>query len=389
MKLVNRPRLMRGRLFVLLLALTSVAYAEPYRPADDAQVLERLPAGANGKTLRALRSRVQNPEAAALLARSYIERARRESDPRDLGYAQGLLAPWWQDARPPLSVLLLRATLRQSRHEFNGALDDLDLFLKQRPDDAQAWLTRATVLRVVGRFGEAAESCTRLKGLAAPFVSELCRLSVAGLSGHLAESYAQARRLREIAAPQSADVRAWLQAELGDMAERLGKQEEAEAHYREGLAQAPGDHGLRAAYADLLLELGRAREVPELVKDLDRVDALRLRHALALKALDDPGFAALDAQIEAGYQAAHLRNEDLHLREEARYALQAHADAVRGLKLAQANWQVQHEPWDARLLLLAAQAAHQPQAAQPVREWLQASGMEDARLPAYLKGGVP
>ena len=32
--------------------------------------------------------------------------------------------------------------------EFDSALRDLDIVLSRRPDDAQAWLTRATILRV-------------------------------------------------------------------------------------------------------------------------------------------------------------------------------------------------------------------------------------------------
>jgi 6-phosphofructokinase len=41
---------------------------------------------------------------------------------------------------------------------------------------------------------------------------------------------------------------------------------------------------------------------------------------------------------------------------------------------------VQREPADARTLLEAALAAHQPQAAAPVLDWLQRSGIESAVL---------
>ena len=380
------PRL-RGQFFCAALVLAGAlpAQAAPYRPVDDAQLLERLPAGLNGRMLRSVRARTYDADVAARLARAYIERGRRDADPRDFGYAQGLLAPWWQDANPPLPVLLLRATLRQGRHDFPGALKDLDLYLAQRPADAQAWLTRATVMRVTGRYADAAVACERLQGLAAPFVTELCRVSVAGFSGQLAASYERMLRLRDASSAQASEIRSWMYAELGEMAERLAKPAEAQTHYLAGLAAAPGDHGLRAAYADLLLETGRGAQVPELVGDLDRVDALRLRHALALKSNDAAGFQALDAQIEAAYAAAHLRGEDLHLREEARYALQAHGDAQRALVLAQANWNIQHEPWDARLLLMAAQAAAKPEAGNPVRLWLAQTRMQDARLAPYLE----
>ena len=48
--------------------------------------------------------------------------------------------------------------------------------------------------------------------------------------------------------------------------------------------------------------------------------------------------------------------------------------------MAAANYRVQREPRDARVLLEAAIAAKDAAAAQPVRDWLQASGFEDATL---------
>ena len=70
----------------------------------------------------------------------------------------------------------------------------------------------------------------------------------------------------------------------------------------------------------------------------------------------------------------------MHLREEARFSLQMLRQPQEALRLAEANWAVQHEPWDARLFLEAALAAGQPEAARPVVEWLATSRMEDRRL---------
>ena len=50
------------------------------------------------------------------------------------------------------------------------------------------------------------------------------------------------------------------------------------------------------------------------------------------------------------------------------------------MRLAEANWAVQREPWDARLLLEAALAADQPGAARRALDWLAASHLEDLRL---------
>jgi predicted Zn-dependent protease len=62
-----------------------------------------------------------NLKLAAALAQRYIEQARLEGDPRYLGYAESVLGPWWKQAQPPSEILVLRATLRQSTHQFAWA----------------------------------------------------------------------------------------------------------------------------------------------------------------------------------------------------------------------------------------------------------------------------
>ena len=50
------------------------------------------------------------------------------------------------------------------------------------------------------------------------------------------------------------------------------------------------------------------------------------------------------------------------------------------LALAQANWEIQKEPWDARLLLESALAIGSRNAARPVIAWLHTNHVEDKRL---------
>ena len=105
------------------------AAAEPYVPADDDLVLERLPAP-SAQALRELRdlrlALDTDPEDLGLalrLARRYMDLGRSEADPRYYGYAEAALKPWWDLAMPPVEVLVLRAGLHQSRHDFDAALD--------------------------------------------------------------------------------------------------------------------------------------------------------------------------------------------------------------------------------------------------------------------------
>ena len=338
-------------------------------------VLERLPARAQAAMPGKLEADV-----AARLAQIHIERSRQTGDPRELGYAQGLLQPWWDAPQAPAPILLLRATLKQARHDFTGALSDLEQLLKTRPDDAQAWLTMATVLRVQGRYPEALAACAQLKPLVDHFIATLCVQSVRSLSGDLDAAARVLEDLLPTLPRQSPGVAAWYLAERADMAVRAGKPDQALELYQQAGTAFPSDLDLMAAHADVLLDQGRPAAVLEQIPSDTTVDALQLRRALALHALSDPALAALDARMRDGFAATHRRGEALHLREEARYRMAMGDDPRIVLELAQRNWQIQHEPWDARLLLAAAKAAADPGAAKDVRRWLRESRLQDVRL---------
>ena len=70
----------------------------------------------------------------------------------------------------------------------------------------------------------------------------------------------------------------------------------------------------------------------------------------------------------------------MHGREETRFALTIENEPQRALELALENWSMQHEPWDARLVMEAALAAGKSEAAGPALAWIKATGFEDARL---------
>jgi len=70
----------------------------------------------------------------------------------------------------------------------------------------------------------------------------------------------------------------------------------------------------------------------------------------------------------------------VHEQEESRFALHVLDDPARALKLAVSNWQVQRETRDARVVLEAALATRDRDAAQPVLGWIRESGIEDVTL---------
>jgi Tfp pilus assembly protein PilF len=325
-------------------------------------------------------------EPALALARRALELGRRGGDPRLVGRAEAALLPWLRAPEPPLSVLVLHATVQQNRHQFAAAQATLREVLARDPRNAQAWFTRAVLELVQGDPQASLASCAHLFGRVDPLWGRACASQASSHAGHaraaydsLGEQLAQAR-----SAPP--EQRAWIELVLGEIAARLGDPRAAEAHVRAALALDSEDAGARADLADLLLDAGRPAEVRDLLAGETRADILILRLTLAEHALGDPAFEAHARLLEARGDEARLRGETVHAREEARLALEVRGDAARALELAKTSFAQQREPADARMLLEAARAADDPAAAAPVREWLAATHLEDTRLTPLLAG---
>jgi Tfp pilus assembly protein PilF len=279
-------------------------------------------------------------------------------------------------------VLVLRATLRQSTHQFPAALADLDQAVKRDSDNVQAWLTRATVQTVTGNFAAARASCVRLYSRAPALVVQTCLSNVGSVSGQADASY---RQLVETQARHPVDdpaIRIWVATLLAEMAERAGADAQAESHFRQALALGDPDGYLLGAYADFLLDHGRAPEVVRLLKDKTRVDPLLLRYALALQATGSPEARAQIEVLRDRFEAATLRGDAVHRREQARFELALRKDPAAAVRLAKANWTVQKEPADLRILAEAAAASGDPEATRLVRDWLRSSHIEDRTLAA-------
>jgi tetratricopeptide (TPR) repeat protein len=364
------------------------AAAAPHIPVDGNQVVERLPSRADPVQRELLRMRTALNAApgdlplACDLARRYIERARVDGDPRYLGYAEAALAPWWRQPAPPEPVLILRATLRQSTHRFAAALADLDQAVRRDSDNAQAWLTRATVQTVTGDFAAARASCMRLYARAPELVVQACLANVGSVSGHADACYRKLLDAWKRHPGNDPGIAIWVQTLLAEMADRAGRDAQAESHFRQALALGDPDSYLLGAYADFLLDRGRAPEVARLLRDKTRVDALLLRYALALQATGAPESSTQAGVLRDRFAAAALRGDTVHQREQARFELFLRGNAGAAVRLAKANWQVQKEPADLRILAQAAVASKDPEAARIVRDWLRSSHIEDRSVAA-------
>ena len=339
-------------------------HAAPYVPDGDAVVLERLPEQRDPalkalKRMRAaLRINPSNLDIAAPVAKRAIQAARETGDPRFLGQAQAALAPWWKSDDPPPQALLLRATLKQSQHDFQGALADLGRLIAIAPRDPQARLTRATVLTVIARYDEARADCVALAPFVSPLTFAVCDASPASLTGNAERAYSNLSQALS-QTNEALSIRQWGETLAAEIAARFGSVEDADAHFRAALALDGHDAYLRAAYAEFLIDQHRPREVLPLVRDETKNDALLLRLALAEQALPDQQdtFERHRRDLAARFDAARARGDSLHRREEARFRLTIEGNARGALALARENWKVQREPADRRVLLEAARAA--------------------------------
>lgn len=381
---VGRPRAQRGRLCGLIaVSLLGAVYlpraqASPYVPSSDSVMLAELPAGTRYTDLAARRLARGRLDVAVPLAQFYIQQSRLSGDLRYLGYAQAVLAPWVNQRPAAPDALVLHATVQQSRHEFSAALATLDLALLVRPNDPQALLTRATILRVLGRYREASAACEQFARSVDPRLSALCIQSLRGLNGHLDSAYAALLQL----SPQGwlNAEKSWLYSELGEMAVRLGLDADAQRWFQQDLNLAPADFYVRAAYADLLLRQGRAAEALTLLQGQESFEPLLLRIAIAQRQLHDPRLALSSARLKAAFAAETQRGEAVHRREQARFLLEVEDQPKLALAAASENWAVQREPDDVLVLVAAARAAGNPAAAEPALDFVRSEGLRDARI---------
>jgi Tfp pilus assembly protein PilF len=386
--IVNRSRLGRHLATIAAVLVTALptlpAHAAPFVPADDAQVLERLPyrtapAFRDLQALKAAAARAPRELAPALaLATAYVRASRVEGDPRFLGYAQAALKPWWSDPGAPTAVLLLRASILQTSHQFDAAVVDLDTVLSRDPGNAQALLTRATVLTVQARYDPARADCLRLGASAPRVYAVVCTAAIDAMTGR-DDAARESIRAALASTRVDAAARGWAETLLGEIAHRRGD-DDAEAQFQAALAADDGDLYALAAYADWLLDQHRAADVVALLRERTRVDILLLRLAIAQQALRLPEAATSVETLRARFDASHARGDTVHLRENARFELALRGDAAAALRYAKDNQRVQREAADLRVLAEAAAAAGDAAALAMARRWIDDTGLNYAAV---------
>lgn len=321
------------------------------------------------------------PEVLADQVQAFLEQARTNGDPRFLGYAQNLLANWPED-RMTDRLLVLRATLRQSLHQFGTARRDLEQVLAGPADRGtrlQALLTLANLEIVQGNYGIAAKHCNRLQALYPGLIAASCKAQVRSRRGQAEAAYEDLSKAMATGVHHPTAI-AWAQGTLAELATQLGRPD-IDQHWRRALEVAPGDLYLRGLYADWLLGQQNYRRALAVTKGYNDVDSLAVLRAIALTRLGAGEAEPLVARLEQRFAEARWRGTLLHQRDYARFLLDIGNDADAALQQAIANWQSQREPLDTRLLLRAAMAAGDQATLARTRSWLDQHGQRDASYP--------
>lgn len=383
---VKRPAHVSRALFILLCLCAGFAAAieAPRAPARDEVVeTQLLPKAVKDSVQRLARLQRETGKPTHSTAAQRIDAARRliqagraSGDPRTLGYAEAELSGVPETGLPGVEVWVLRATIEQSRHRFDAARALLDRALQQAPAHVQARLTRATIAHVRGDLDAARADCDALRE-SAPTVAAICSAIGDSLSGRNGQA------LKALASVADPALRGWALSLAGEIHEQQGDIDAAVRAYTASLALGD-DLYTAVALTDALIAQQRWPQAEALLAPLPATDAVLLRRWIVARR-QQRDVTALQNQLTDRFAAAQARNELLHAREAALFALEQGDGAA--LELARQNWNDQREPADLRILALAARATGDPAALGEVQGWLARTGLRDVRVERALNPG--
>jgi len=313
-----------------------------------------------------------------------LQHARDLREPSYVGRAEAVLAPVVSRGGAGAAARRLYAETLQYRHDFRAAESILDGILRAAPRDFGARTQRASIRLVRGDFSGARGDCAQLvaRGDADSVVGIACLAEAYAGSGQFEQAQALLHAFALNPDPSRAAIDAYVLTIRAELRERAHDLNGAITDYHAALALVPRDDAVRAALADVLAARGNALAARELL-DVDRPSlALLVRRAAVAEGTQRDELRTRAADWLA-LEAA--RGDAVHNREAAMLALAA-GDARQALAAAQANFAVQKELPDVRVLARAAVAAHDTAAQQQLREWLRTTGFADAVAENILSG---
>jgi hypothetical protein len=364
------------------------AAADRFVPADPgfvvASIRQTQPDAELLPLLEAWRAE-RSESATAALATAFIERARARREPSYFGRAEAVLAPLANKPDAAAGVRRLYAEVLQYRHDFSGAEKLLDVVLTEQGHDGDARLLRASVRLVRGDFEGARADCAQLaaSGGEAAVAGFACFAEALAGGGNLERGLAMLSLPAHPRSPSPA-ASAYLLATRAELRERGHDIAGAIADYRVALSLAPNDDSIRAAFADALAATGMIEEARTTLT-VDKASVALLVRSAALT--EGAQRAELVARADSWLSLEAARGDALHFREAAMLAL-VNGDSAGALVAAQANFRIQKELPDIRVLARAAREARDTQALSSLRQWLHDSGYRDA-VTESIVGAAP
>ncbi|AKH68985.1 hypothetical protein IMCC21906_01307 [Spongiibacter sp. IMCC21906] len=293
-------------------------------------------------------------------AKAALARFSETTDPRYLGDAQRALLTVSPE-KQNVEFFLYRASMYQSLHQFDEASTDLQAALNEEPANRQAQLMQFNIAFVQGDYAHADRACKKLSASADLYAAS-CEAHLRAASGQAGPKEAKAaftdlkRSLASRLLGESLQAQHWTVSTLADIAERATMYAEAEAMWRLAMTMQANDLYARDRLCELQLIRGNIQSALKVSEGFEKLDALAVCRATALKASGDAEL--LLADLTQRFNEAQWRGELLHKRAYAQYLLLMPNQEQNALSMAKRNWQNQRELPDERLLSAASNKVH-------------------------------
>ncbi len=349
------------------------------RDADAATLIYRLDTDSSNlaSLLATQRGPLREPidsSSSLELALVALSRYRASGNTRFLGVAKATLARWWEQAEPPPGIWLLRGRILQTEHQFVKAAQDLSRLNRRYASNVEALLLETDSWRRAGKIGSAKRACLTLAFAGRLDLAQFCSAEILMSVGQPERAHALLETAINMADDQPQAERAWAHSIYADSLAARGEFDKANDLWVT-ILQAQGDNlSYRLAYADLLLMQSEWPAVVSLLAENAQSTAALLRLCIAARKTDSADYPRLLETLRQRFDIVERSTSaHLYLRDRALFALLIEDDSDRALGLALQNWRLQKGWEDGELVLRAALAAGDNQAARRVEDWRQAA----------------
>jgi hypothetical protein len=349
----------------------------------------RLEPGSWRAKEQAWRANPNTLDTALPYARAVFFKGLTEGDLRWYGAAKAALMPWWQSPNLGAEALFMRGLVKQGFHDFEAGLQDINAAISKDPQQAEYWSWRFTLHVLAADMAAAREDAAAIQQRFGAQEGAAYEAILNYRSGQAPLAVQGFLKLLALPAYQSPSAKDWLHYHLGEAYRVADQAAQAIALWEKHLQTRPESHFIRLALCDLLNREGQFDKALRYAAQDNPSDGLLIQtlmahHGMAQGAKAPPLVAAkvqsLAQQFDERMAAQDLRQDALIERPRMIYLIRFGKDVKAGLAMAADNWRTQNEPADGLLLLEAAVLLKQPQAAQPVLQWLEKTKYADPAM---------